>query len=302
MSTAAEIPQGAIVNVMNKVMNKVHFVGAGPGAVDLITVRGKKLLENADVVIYAGSLVNPALLEAAPAGAEIYNSAELTLDEVIDIISKAHKQGKNIVRLHTGDPGIYGAVREQFDKLAKQGIEYDICPGVSSFCAATAALSAELTLPGVSQTVIISRAGGRTPVPESETLASLATHNSTMVLFLSAGMLKKVQDELIAGGIKEETPAAIVYKASWKDERVIRGTVGKLAEMGGASGIEKTALIIVGNVLGNDYELSKLYSPDFSTEFRSAKQGNSAKPANSGSAGNEGNDRNVGNGAEESGK
>ena len=250
-------------------MSIVHFIGAGPGAPDLITLRGKELIQQADVIIYAGSLVNPALLDYAKPGAEIHNSAVMTLDEVIGVMEQANRENRDIARLHTGDPSIYGAIREQIDRLNALGIAWDVCPGVSSFCAAAAALGAEYTLPGVSQTVIISRAEGRTPVPEKEKLSALASHGATMVLFLSAGMLDKVSQELIRGGYSPETPAAIVYKASWPDERIFRGTVGALSSMGD---VEKTALVIVGNILGDEYELSRLYSPDFATGFREARQ------------------------------
>ncbi|AEF86770.1 precorrin-4 C(11)-methyltransferase [Treponema primitia ZAS-2] len=249
-------------------MSTVHFVGAGPGAPDLLTLRGRDLLEQAAVVIYAGSLVNPALLDYTKKGSEIHNSAEMTLDEVIAVMTTASEQGKKIVRLHTGDPSLYGAIREQMDRLKALGISYDICPGVSSFCAAAAALEAEYTLPGVSQTLIITRAEGRTAVPEGEKLSALASHGATMVLFLSAGMLDKVSAELIKGGLSPETPAAIVYKASWPEQQILRGTVGTLAKLGAA---EKTALVIVGNVLGDEYELSRLYAPDFTTAFREGR-------------------------------
>ena len=213
-----------MLTVFWKGYKMVHFVGAGSGAADLITIRGKKLLENADIIIYAGSLVNPELLEYAKDSAEIYNSAKMNLDEVIDVM----KQGdtKNIVRLHTGDPCVYGAIREQMDRLDKLGIEYDVCPGVSSFCGAAAALKAEYTLPDVSQTVIITRMEGRTPVPPKEKIHLLASHNATMVIFLSTGLLKELSAELVKGGYSENTPAAIVYKATWKDEKVMRCTVG----------------------------------------------------------------------------
>jgi precorrin-4/cobalt-precorrin-4 C11-methyltransferase len=233
----------------------------------LITLRGKRLLEEADVVIYAGSLVNPALLEYTKAGCEIHNSAAMTLDEVIGVMQAAVSRGAEVLRLHTGDPSIYGAIREQIDRLKERGIAFDICPGVSSLCAVAAALEAEYTLPGVSQTVIISRAEGRTPVPEGESLVSLAAHGATIVLFLSAGLLEKVAADLIKGGLPPETPAAIVYKASWPEEQVSRGTLKTLPSLGFA---EKTALVVVGKVLGSDYELSRLYSPDFSTGFREA--------------------------------
>ncbi len=249
----------------------VYFVGAGCGAADLITLRGKKLLENADVIIYAGSLVNPELLKYAVSECEIHNSAEMSLDEVIEVIKKAEKGGRNTVRLHTGDPSIFGAIREQMDRLKTLGISYDICPGVSSFCGAAAALKAEYTLPGVSQTVILTRMAGRTPVPESESIESLAVHHGTMVIFLSAGLLNELSKKLIKGGYPPETPAAIVYKASWEDEKIFRCTVSDLAETAEKNGIKKTALITVGNFLGNSYSTSKLYDPLFETEFRKVK-------------------------------
>ena len=250
----------------------VHFVGAGSGAPDLITVRGKKLLEEADVIIYAGSLVNPALLDYAKPGCEIFDSAYMTLDEVIAEIEKAEKAGKTTVRLHTGDPSVYGAIREQMDRLAPQGIEYDVCPGVSSFCGAAAALKAEYTLPNVSQSVIITRMAGRTPVLERESIRSFAAHHATMVVFLSTGLLKELSAELIAGGYEADTPAAVVYKATWPDEKVCRCTVGTLAQTAAENNITKTALMVIGDCLGSDYELSRLYAPDFSTEFRKASK------------------------------
>lgn len=246
-------------------MGMTHFVGAGPGAPDLLTLRGKDLLERADVVIYAGSLVNPALLDYTRQGCEIHNSAEMTLDEVIEVMAAAAERGAEVVRLHTGDPSLYGAIREQMDRLKALGIKYDICPGVSSLFAAAAALEAEYTLPGISQTVIIARAEGRTAVPQGEDLAALAAHNATLVLFLSAGLLDKVSADLIRGGLSPDTPAAIVYKASWPEQRVFRGTLENLASLGAE---EKTALVVVGRVLGEDYELSRLYAADFSTGFR----------------------------------
>ena len=246
----------------------VHFVGAGSGAPDLITVRGARLLGEADVVIYAGSLVNPALLDATKPGCEIHDSAKMTLEEVIAVIRQAEAEGKTTVRLHTGDSSIYGAVREQFDALEKLGIDYDVCPGVSAFCGAAAALRAEYTLPNVSQTVIITRMEGRTPVPERERLASLAAHGATMVIFLSIGLIDKVQTALLQGAYTPDTPAAVVYKASWPEEKIVRCTVGSLAESTRAAGITKTALIVVGDFLGTQYERSKLYDPAFTTEFR----------------------------------
>jgi len=249
----------------------INFVGAGCGAPDLITVRGMRLLEKADVIIYAGSLVNPDLLEYAPDHCEIHNSAVMTLDEVISVMERAEAENKMTVRLHTGDPSVFGAIREQMDRLDALGISYEVCPGVSSFCGAAAALNAEYTLPDVSQTVILTRMAGRTPVPEREQIRSLAAHHATMVVFLSAGMTKKLSEELIAGGYGPDTPAAIVYKASWPEEKVCRCTVGTLEDTAKANCISKTALITVGSFLGDDYSLSKLYDPEFETEFRKSK-------------------------------
>ena len=246
----------------------VHFVGAGSGAPDLITLRGARLLGEADVVIYAGSLVNPELLTLTKPGCELHDSAKLTLEEVIALVEAAERMGKTTVRLHTGDPSIYGAVREQFDELAKRGIVFDVCPGVSSFCGAAAALRTEYTLPDVSQTVIITRTAGRTPVPERESIRSLAAHQATMVLFLSTALTETLQGELLAGGYAAETPAAIVYKATWPEEKIFRCTVGTLHETAEKNGLRKTALIVVGGCLGKEYLRSMLYHPDFTTEYR----------------------------------
>ena len=248
----------------------IHFVGAGSGAADLITIRGKSYLEQADVIIYAGSLVNPALLDYAKAGCEIFNSATMTLEEVIAVMERAEKEHKMTVRLHTGDPCLYGAIREQMDRLTELGITYDVCPGVSSFCGAAAALQAEYTLPNVSQSVIITSMAGRTPVPERESIRSFAAHGATMVIFLSTGLLKELSAELVAGGYDADTPAAIVYKATWPDEKVMRCTVGTLYETAQANSVRKTALIVVGYCLEGEYDLSRLYAADFSTEFREA--------------------------------
>lgn len=246
----------------------VHFVGAGSGAPDLITLRGARLLGEADVVIYAGSLVNPELLTLTKPGCELHDSAKLTLEEVIALVEAAERMGKTTVRLHTGDPSIYGAVREQFDELVKRGIAFDVCPGVSSFCGAAAALRTEYTLPDVSQTVIITRAAGRTPVPERESIRSLAAHGATMVLFLSTALTETLQGELLAGGYAAETPAAIVYKATWPEEKIFRCTVGTLHETAEKNRLRKTALIVVGGCLGEEYLRSMLYHPDFTTEYR----------------------------------
>ena len=247
----------------------VHFVGAGPGAPDLITIRGKKLIAEADVIIYAGSLVNPQLLKDAKPGCAIHNSAYMTLDETTAVIKHAEAEGLTTVRLHTGDPSIYGAIAEQMHELDLLGIRYDVCPGVSSFVAAAAVLDQEYTKPGISQSVIITRAAGRTPVPEKERIGSFAAHQATMVLFLSAGKWEACREQLLEG-YPEETPAAIVYKATWEEERILRCTVGTLAETGEASGITGTALIIVGDVLGEEAPKSKLYDPAFETAFRSS--------------------------------
>lgn len=246
----------------------VDFVGAGPGAEDLITVRGMRLLQEADCIIYAGSLVNPGLLSYAGEDCQIYNSAKMHLEEVLAVMERMEAGGKHTVRLHTGDPSLYGAIREQMDALKKRGIPYRICPGVSSFCGAAAALEAEYTLPSVSQSVIITRMEGRTPVPEREKLHLLSQHGATMVLFLSSGMTRQVQEALLQGAYTQETPCAIVYKATWPEERVVRGTVGELCKLAEENDIARTALIVVGDVLGEDYELSRLYDRHFTTGFR----------------------------------
>ena len=250
----------------------VHFIGAGPGAADLITVRGQRLLQEADVVIYAGSLVNPALLEYCRPDCETHNSAFLTLEEVLAIIADAEAAGKTTVRLHTGDPSIYGAIREQMDRLKELGIPYDVTPGVSSFCAAAAAAGAEYTLPSVSQTVIITRMEGRTPVPPREKLSSLASHQASMALFLSSGLMESTCAALLEGGYPPDTPAAVVYKASWPEQKVLRGTIATIAAQAEAENIHNTALILIGRFLGNDYELSKLYDASFSHGFRAASK------------------------------
>ena len=252
----------------------VHFVGAGPGAPDLITRRGAVLLQTADCIIYAGSLVNPALLGLAGPDCTIRNSAEMTLEQVLAVMKENEAAHKTTVRLHTGDPCLYGAIREQMDQLNELGIPYAVCPGVSSFCGAASALNLEYTLPGVSQSVIITRMAGRTPVPERESIASFAAHHATMVIFLSTGMLKKLSEELIKGGYEADTPAAIVYKATWPDEKRVVCTVATLAEAAERENIKKTALIIVGDVTAQaGYERSRLYAPEFTTEFRQGTDG-----------------------------
>ncbi|MCR5283573.1 MAG: precorrin-4 C(11)-methyltransferase [Lachnospiraceae bacterium] len=251
----------------------VHFVGAGPGAVDLITVRGLKLLKQADVIIYAGSLVNPELLNEAKKEARIHNSAYMTLEEVMDVIRSAHKEGLEIVRLHTGEPSIYGAVREQMDLLDSEGIAYDSTPGVSACFGAAASLNLEYTLPGISQTLIITRAAGRTGVPEKESLRELAKHRASMAIYLSAGLLDTVAEELTAGGYTQDTPAALVYKATWKEEKRVLCTIGTLREAADSEGISKTAVVLVGDAIRHAaFERSKLYDPAFTTGFRKASK------------------------------
>jgi precorrin-4/cobalt-precorrin-4 C11-methyltransferase len=249
----------------------VNFVGAGPGAVDLITVRGMELIKKADVIIYAGSLVNPELLKYAGESAEVYNSAEMTLEEVSDVMIKAASEGKEVVRLHTGEPSIYGAVREQMDILDREGIEYASCPGVSACFGAAASLNLEYTLPGVSQSLIITRLEGRTKVPEKEKMEALAAHGASMAIYLSGGMLAELAEELIKGGYSPKTPAAVVYKATWPEEKRIICTIGDMAERAEQENITKTAVVLVGEaVSAGDYERSKLYDPSFTTGYRKA--------------------------------
>ena len=250
----------------------VHIVGAGPGATDLITVRGARLLGEADVVIYAGSLVSAGMLKLCRKDAEVHDSASMTLDEVIAVIEAAEHAGKTTVRLHTGDPSVYGAIQEQMDALAKRGVAFDVTPGVSSCFAAAAALRQEYTLPGISQTLIITRGAGRTPVPEAESLRRLAVHQATMCIYLSVSMLDKVAAELIAGGYAPETPVAVVQRASWPDEKTVRGTLTTIAQQVKDAGIDRQAMIVVSRCLDADYELSRLYAPEFSHMFRKAQQ------------------------------
>lgn len=252
----------------------VYFVGAGCGAADLVTVRGMRLLEQADVIIYAGSLVNPELLSYAGKECEIHNSAKMTLEEVIEVMKAAESRGAVTVRLHTGDPSIYGAVREQMDRLEQEGIPYESCPGVSACFGAAASLNLEYTLPGVSQSLIITRMAGKTEVPEKESIESFAAHHASMAIYLSAGMLEELSARLVAGGYDRKTPAAIVYKATWQEEEAYLCSVEELAAVAKEHGITKTALILVGEALaGRNYQRSKLYDPEFSTEFRKGKRG-----------------------------
>ena len=250
----------------------VHFVGAGPGAPDLITLRGAEYLKTASVVIYAGSLVNPVLLGLCPPDCRIFNSAEMTLEQVLAAIDQAEGEGKDTVRLHSGDPCLYGAIQEQMDVLKAKNIPFDLTPGVSSFCGAAAAVEREYTLPGISQTVIITRMAGRTPVPEGERMAALAAHGATMVIFLSASLLEGLQEALLQGAYTHQTPAALVYKATWPEEKVVHCTLGQLAQTGQDHGISQTALVLVGDFLNGSYDRSRLYAPDFSTGYRRAAE------------------------------
>ena len=250
----------------------VHFVGAGPGAVDLITVRGQKLLSEADVVIYAGSLVNPELLTLCRPEAELHNSAQLDLEEILEVMKKASSEGKTVVRLHTGEPSLYGAVREQMDELDRLGIPYDSCPGVTAAFGAAAQLNMEFTLPGVSQSLILTRMEGRTSVPAYESIESFAAHQCSMAIYLSAGMLSELARRLMVGGRSGDTPVAIIYKATWPEEKRVHTTISRMAEEAAKAGIDRTAIVLVGDaVIGSGYEHSKLYDPTFSTEYRDAK-------------------------------
>ncbi len=247
----------------------VHIVGAGAGDPELITVKGQKVLSAADVVIYAGSLVNPELLKVCKEGVELFNSAQMTLKEIIHVMEVANAAGKNIVRLHTGDPSLYGAIQEQMDMLTEKGIDFEVIPGVSSFLAAAASLKQELTLPGITQTVILTRQNGLTPVPDSESLKNLAQIQSTICIFLSIKLIDEIVENLLEAGLPSNTPVAVVYKASWKEEMILRGTIENISEKVKAAKINRTALIIVSSCINSRrYKKSNLYSPRFSHMFR----------------------------------
>lgn len=245
----------------------VSFIGAGPGDPELLTIKGKKLIDEADVIIYAGSLVNPKVLKDAKPEAVIYNSATMNLEEVIDVMKEAEEKGLKVARVHTGDPAIFGAHREQMDRLTELGIAYEVIPGVSSFLATAAVLKKEYTLPGVSQTVILTRMEGRTPMPPKEKLLDLAKHNATMIIFLSVGMLEEMS-QILRQAYRPETPVAVVYKATWEDQKIVYGDLTSIAKRVKEAQITKTALTVVGDFLGDEYELSKLYDKTFTTEFR----------------------------------
>lgn len=248
-------------------MSKVYFVGAGPGDPELISIKGKRIIDSSDVIIYAGSLVNKEVLKDAKKEAKIYNSAVLNLDEVIELIKDAVLAGKLVARVHTGDPSIYGAIREQMDRLDAYGIEYEVIPGISSFLAAAATLKKEYTLPAVSQTLILTRMEGRTKVPEKEKIEELAKHRATMIIFLSVGAIEELASRLMTS-YEPSTQVAVVYKASWKEEKIVRAKLDNIAGLVKEAGITKTALVVVGDFLGDEYELSKLYDKNFSHEFR----------------------------------
>lgn len=250
--------------------NIVYFIGAGPGDPDLITVKGRKILSEADVIIYAGSLVSSEHFKYCKKAVEIYNSASMTLDEVIEVIKNSYKEGKNIVRLHTGDPSIYGAIKEQIDELEKLHISSEVIPGVSSFTAAAAAIKSEFTLPNVSQTVILTRVEGRTPVPEKEDLEKLAGIGASMALFLSVGMIDKVVEKL-RKGYGKNVPVAVIQRATWEDQKYVIGTLDDIAEKVKKENITKTAQILVGDFLSCDYDKSLLYDAGFSHMFRKGK-------------------------------
>lgn len=250
-------------------MGKVYFIGAGPGDPELITVKGQRLIAEADVIIYAGSLVNPEILKYGRKDAEVYNSATMNLDEVLDVEIRAVRAGKTVARVHTGDPAIYGAIQEQMDGLRAAGIEdFEVIPGVSSFLASAAALKQEYTLPNVSQTIIITRMEGRTPMPPKEKLVSLAQHQATMCIFLSVQAIDQVMKQLTDGGYAPDTPVAIVVRATWPDQKILRGTIATIADIIHEAVVTRQAMIIVGRVLDSEYDLSKLYDSKFTTMFR----------------------------------
>lgn len=251
-------------------MMKVYFIGAGPGDPELLTLKAKKIIAKADIIIYTGSLVSKEVLKFAKASAKIYNSAKINLEQIVKVFKKAQSTNKNVARLHTGDPSIYGAIQEQMDFCQKEEISYEVIPGVSSFCAAAASLKQELTLPDISQTVILTRASGRTKVPKQEDLIKLAKIRATLVIFLSIDRINEVVKKILSG-YNSNTPAVVVYRASWPDERTISGTLSDIAVKVKKSGIKKQALIFVGEVLAKSgFKKSCLYNKAFSHGFRKA--------------------------------
>jgi|SRR3712207_3829117 len=249
-------------------MKKIYFIGAGPGDKELITLKGYRILSEADIVIYAGSLINIELLDYCKKGVVLYDSSSMTLEEIISVMKNGVENDRSVVRLQTGDISIYGSIREQAEELKKIGIEYESIAGVSSFLGAASSLGVEYTVPEISQSLIITRISGRTPVPDRESLKSFAIHKTSMAIFLSVNRMGDVVKELICGGYRTDTPVAIVYKATWKDEKILTGVLSDIEEKVNKSGIKKTALILVGDFLGKEYNYSKLYSKYFSHGYR----------------------------------
>lgn len=246
----------------------VHFIGAGPGDPELITIKGQRLIEEADVIIFAGSLVNPAVLDKRKKDAEVHDSAYMNLDEVMAVMIPAAKAGKTVARVHTGDPSIYGAIREQMVRLDAEHIDYDVIPGVSSFCASAAVVKREFTLPSVSQTVIITRMEGRTPMPPKEKLLDLAKHHASMCIFLSVGFMDELCRTLLEAGYEPNTPMAVVYRATWPEQKVFWGDVSSMPRIVKENNITRQAMTFVGWFLGDEFELSKLYDSHFTTGYR----------------------------------
>lgn len=249
---------------------KVYFIGAGPGDCELITLKGHRILSQADVVIYAGSLINHDLLNYCKPGVVCHDSAGLNLEEIVNLMVEAIEDDKLVVRLQTGDLSLYGSIREQLEELAKYNIGFISVPGVSSFLGAASQLGVEYTVPEVSQSLIITRMAGRTPTPVLESLESFAAHRTSMAIFLSVQDMTQVVDKLVKGGYPVTTPAAVIYKATWPDEKSVRGTLADIADKVSQAGIRKTALILVGDFLGEEFFYSKLYAADFSHEYRNA--------------------------------
>ncbi|MGQ0794763.1 MAG: precorrin-4 C(11)-methyltransferase [Nitrosopumilaceae archaeon] len=252
-------------------MSKVYFVGCGPGDPDLITLKAKKLIQDADVVVYSGSLIPQEIIKLCNK-AKLHDASKLVREEIFDILKTGAKKGKLVIRLHDGDPSIYGAIREQTDNLKKEGIEFEIIPGITSFLASAAALGSELTLPGVTQTIIITRAESRTRVPKQERITDLARHKATMIFYLSIHLLSDIVKQVLEGGYSKYTPIAVVYRASWKDQKIIIGTLNDITKKIRDQKITRTAIIIIGDVINpKSYEYSRLYDKTFSHGFRKTK-------------------------------
>ena len=251
----------------------VFFVGCGPGDPELITLKARRLIREADVIVYSGSLIPRPILELA-GGGEMHDASGLVREEIFDLLYRNAREARKVVRLHDGDPSIYGAIREQIDGLEAKGIRSVVVPGVTSFLASAAALGTQMTLPGVTQTIIITRAESRTEVPERERISSLAEHGATMVFYLSVHLLPKIVEEAVAGGYDATTPAAVVYRASWEDQKIVRGTLGDIAPKAREGGITRTAIVIIGDAVDpKSYEYSRLYDKEFSHGYRKAGGG-----------------------------